>query len=152
LSTFLAVFGCTAAVGLLGMITWLGREFNRDMRAATQTMKNQKSTIDVMWKADSMNREKLQAIESIVAERDETIDGMSAKIAEMLIEKKESDVRIACLLDSIKKERWELIEAKRLAREICAVISPSSLVEIPSQSTFQPKRPEDQSQKPTCDN
>jgi hypothetical protein len=155
LSTFLAVFGCTAAVSLLGLLFWVRREYGLETAARIRMIRitrDQQSMIDVMSDAHDVNREKIENLESSVAERDETIARMIANAGEMLIEKKESAVRIACLLESLKKERCELIEAKRLAMEICAVISPSSLVEIPSQSTFQPKRPEDQSQKPTCDN
>ena len=132
MTTFLAVLGCAGTVVLWGVLCWVCREYKREILAATQTMKNQKSAIDVMWKTDSMNREKIVSLESSVTERDETIDGLISKTDEMQIEKKESAVRIAGLRDLLKKQRWELIEAKRLAREIFAAISPSSSVETPS--------------------
>jgi uncharacterized coiled-coil protein SlyX len=134
-------------------------QYGREMRAATETMQNQKSTIGEMSEtikamsgSHNMTRWQIGNLESIVAERDKTIDGMIEKIAEMEIDKKTSDVRIACLLESLKKERYELINAKRLAREIFAVISPSSSIETPSEIATEPKQPDDQPQKPTCDN
>ena len=129
MTTFLAVLGCAGTVVLWGVLCWVCREYKREILAATQTMKNQKSAIDVMWKTDSMNREKIVSLESSVTERDETIDGLISKTDEMQIEKKESAVRIAGLRDSLKKERCELINAKRLAREIFAAISPESCSE-----------------------
>jgi septal ring factor EnvC (AmiA/AmiB activator) len=159
LSTVLAVIACLVAVVLCGVIVWLRREYESEMRAATKTMLDQKSTIETMSAtiktmsgSHNMTRYQIEGLESSVAERDETIDGMIAKTEEMLTEKKQSAVRIACLRELIKKERYELIQAKRLAREIFAAISPSSLVEAPPELATEPKQPDEQSQKPTCDN
>ena len=133
MSTFLAVIGCVGTVVLWGLLCWVCREYKREILAATQTIKNQKSTIDAMDQARVIFYEKLLATESSVAERDQTIDGMIAKIKEMQIEKNESAVRIACQRDSLKKQRCELIEAKRLARQMFTAISQSSLVEAPAE-------------------
>jgi chromosome segregation ATPase len=50
------------------------------MLAATQTMKNQKSTIDAMIEYRGIDREKLLAIKASVAERDETIVKLEAEV------------------------------------------------------------------------
>ena len=138
MSTFLAVIGCVGTVVLWGLLCWVCREYKREILAATQTIKNQKSTIDAMDQARVIFYEKLLATESSVAERDQTIDGMIKKTVEMLKEKNESAVRIACLRDSLKKERCELTEAKRLARAIFTAISPLNSVETPSDLATEP--------------
>jgi hypothetical protein len=144
LSTALAVIACLVAAVLYGVIVWLRREYDSEMRAATKTMLDQTSTIEKMFAtiktmSESLNitRCQIENLESSVAERDETIGRMIAKTDEMLTEKQESAVRIAGLLDSLEKDRYELIKAKRLAREILAGIKP--------------KQPENQPQKPSCD-
>ena len=147
-----AVIGCAGTVGLWGLVCWMRDRYGREILAATKTMKNQKSTIDAMSESHRIDREQILALKHSNAERDETINGMIAKTVQMLIENRESVVHIARLRDSVKKQRCELIEAKRLAREIFAVINPSSLDETPPELATEPKQPDDQPQKPTCDN
>ena len=162
MSTFLAVFGCTGTVGLWGLICWMRNAYRREMLAATQTMKNQESTIDVMWKADSMNREKLQAIESIVAERDKTIQGLQSERQESAqrILQLENLYRVQCKQTGAME--WE-INAGRDVRAAALGLSQtlsefvqgmdgSRAKNLFAPVTFQPKRPEEQPQKPTCDN
>jgi len=80
LSTVLAVIGCAGTLGLLVVLCWVCREYKREILAATQTMKDQKWDIDVMWKADSMNREKIDSLEHRVIERDQKIVKLEAEV------------------------------------------------------------------------
>ena len=80
MSTFLAVIGCVGTVVLWGVLCWVCREYKREILAATQTMKNQTSRLDVMWKADTMNREKIDSLEHRVIERDEKIVKLEAEV------------------------------------------------------------------------
>jgi len=80
LSTFMAVIGCVGTVVLWGVLCWVCREYKREILAATQTMKDQKWDIDVMWKADSMNREKIDSLEHRVIERDQKIVKLEAEV------------------------------------------------------------------------
>lgn len=80
MSTFMAVIGCVGTVVLWGVLCWVCREYKREILAATQTMKDQKWDIDVMWKADSMNREKIDSLEHRVIERDQKIVKLEAEV------------------------------------------------------------------------
>jgi len=62
------------------VLCWVCREYKREILAATQTMKDQKWDIDVMWKADSMNREKIDSLEHRVIERDQKIVKLEAEV------------------------------------------------------------------------
>ena len=134
MSTVLAVIACLVAVVLWGLICVMRIAYRREMLAATQTMKNQKSTIDVMWTAGSMNREKLEAIESSVAERDETIDGLIAKIEGL-----EKSYQATCR--ELDARNCELLAMRNKAKEIFA-----------TSFAFNSASDSDQPQKPLCDN
>ena len=155
MSTVLGLLGFAGTVVLTWLLCWVYRECAREMRAATETMQNQKSTIGAMHatikamsESQNITRCQIESLESSAAEREQTIDGMIAKIEEMQIEKNESAVRIACQRDSLKKQRCELIEAKRLARQMFTAISQSSLVEAPAELATEQNQP----QNPLCDN
>jgi len=85
--------------------------YGRELLAATETIKNQKSTIDVMDKSHRMDREKIQAMESSVTERDETIDGLIVRI-EGLDKSYRANVRE---LDSRNRE---LAQIRNMAKNI----------------------------------
>jgi len=134
LSTVLAVIGCAGTVALWGLLCWIRDRYGRRFLAANETIEDQKSTINVMDKSHRMDREKFQAIEASVAERDETIDGLIAKI-EVL--KKSYQARC----QDIDARNCELLAMRSKAKEIFA----TSFASDPASHSGQP-------QKPLCDN
>ena len=108
--------------------------YRREMLAATQTMKNQKSTIDMMEKCYRIDREKLQESQAGVAERDETIDGLIAKIEGL-----EKAYQARCR--ELDARNCELLAMRNKAKEIIATSFESD-----------PASHSDQPQKPLCDN
>jgi len=134
LSTVLAVIGCAGTVALWGLICWMRDVYRREMLTATETIGNQKSTIDVMGEARGMDREKIQEMEAGVAERDETIDGLIAKI-EVL----DKSYRVKCR--ELDAKNCELLAMRNKAKEILA----TSFASDPASHSGQP-------QKPLCDN
>ena len=154
--TVLGVLGVAGTVVLMLLLCWGYRECAREMHAATKTTRDQKSIIEIMSKSHNITRCQIENLESSVTERDETIKGLIVQIEGMRSEKTDSAVRIKSLLESLQKERSKLINAKQLAREIfMAEDDPQTKVLVQSKtldSRFDPKPPEDQPQKPTCDN
>ena len=133
MSTVLAVLGCAGTVALCGLLYWICDRYGRRFLAANETIKNQKLTIDVMDKSHRMNREKIQAIESSVAERDETIDGLIAKIEGL-----DKSYRVKCR--ELDARNCELLAMRNKATEILATSFSSN-----SESDA------DQPKKTTCD-
>jgi hypothetical protein len=108
--------------------------YAREILAATETMKNQKSTIDAMSETHRIDREKLQKSEASVSERDGIIGGLIT--------------RIECLQKLYQSMRWELdarnrelLEMRNKVKEIIATSFESN-----------PASHSDQPQKPMCDN
>jgi hypothetical protein len=97
-------------------------------------MKNQKSTIDMMEKCYRIDREKLQESQAGVAERDETIDGLIAKIEGL-----EKAYQARCR--ELDARNCELLAMRNKAKEIIATSFESD-----------PASHSDQPQKPLCDN
>jgi len=150
LSTVLGLIGFAGTVVLTWLLCWVYRECASEMRAATKTMRDQKSTIEVMSESQNITRYQIENLESIVAEREETIIMQIAQIEGMRSAQTDSAVRIEFLMESLKKERSKLIKAKQLAREIFLVNNLFQSTAL--DSSFDPKPPENQSQKTLCDN
>jgi hypothetical protein len=108
--------------------------YGREILAATETMKNQKSTIDAMGASREMDRNIILAIKASVDERDKTIDGLIAQI-EGAKESYESKCR------ELDARNRALLAMRNKAKEILA----TSLVSDPANDSYQP-------QKPLCDN
>jgi hypothetical protein len=130
LSTFLAVLGCAGTVGLWGVLCWMRDRYGREILAATETIQNQKSTIDAMGQARGMDRNIALAIN----ERDETINGLIARIEGL-----EKSYQSRCR--ELDARNCELLAMRNKAREI---VSTSFASNSASDS--------DQPQKPLCDN
>jgi hypothetical protein len=108
--------------------------YGREMLAATETMKNQKSTIDMMEKCYRIDREKLQATEASVDERDKMIGGLVTRI-----ECLEKSYQARC--QELDARNLDLIEMRNKAREI-----------VSAAFAHDPTTDSDQPQKPLCDN
>jgi len=134
LATVFAVIGCAGTVGLWGLICWMRDRYGREILAAIETMKNQKSTIDAMGQGREMDRNIILAIKASVTERDETIDGLIAKI-EGLEKSYHAKGR------ELDARNRELFAMRNKAKEILAI----SFV-------FDPASHADQPEKPLCDN
>jgi len=80
LTTVFAVIGWAVAVALWGLLCWIRDRYGRELIAATETIEDQKWTINAMETSREMHQEEFKAIEFSVAERDETIDGLIARI------------------------------------------------------------------------
>jgi hypothetical protein len=162
LSTFLAEFGCTATVGLLGLLFWVRREYGLETAAMIRIIKEQNSYTDALCDAQNVNRERIAALEDGVAERDKTIQGLQS-------EREESAKRILQLEELYRvkcKEtgamNWEInagrdvrsaaLELSQLLSEFVQGMDGSRPKNLFAPVTLQPKRPEEQPQKPTCDN
>jgi len=134
LPTVLAVIGCAGTVALWGLLCWMRDRYGREILKATETIKNQKSTIDVMSESRGMDRETIQAMEASVDERDETIDGLIAKIEGL-----QESYRVKC--EELAALNWDLIQMRNKAKEI-----------VSTAIAHDPTTDSDQPQKPLCDN
>jgi chromosome segregation ATPase len=121
LSTVLAIIGCASTVVLLGVIVWLRDEYLHEMRAATQTMKNQKSIIEVMSNSHNVNFEKIGAFEATVSDRDKTLSSLLSETQNLrgLIEgHKEKIQRLEYLVDL---EEQTVVERDKTIDELNAM-------------------------------
>jgi len=79
-------------------------------------MKDQKWTIDVMWKANSMNREKIEALQASVFERDQKIVSLEASVAER-------DETIGGLIARIEEHEQTIDDFRRSVRQALGIRS-----------------------------
>jgi hypothetical protein len=108
--------------------------YGREILAATETIQNQKSTIDAMIESHRMDQEKIQAIKASVAERDGMIGGLISRI-----ECLEKSYQARCR--ELDARNRELLAMRNKAKEILA----TSFASDPASDSDQP-------QKPLCDN
>jgi len=134
LSTFLAVLGCAGTGVLWGLLCWMRDRYGREILKATETIKNQDLAIDAMSEARGMDREKIQAMEASVAERDETIDRLVVQL-----ERLEESYRVKC--EEMAALNLDLIQMRNKAKEIVS----KAFAHDPTTDSGQP-------QKPLCNN
>jgi len=75
LTTVFAVIGCTVAVVLLGFVCWLRRQYAREIQSRDETIESKRYHLQRL-------QEVYACEQKAVAERDETIDGLIARIEE----------------------------------------------------------------------
>ena len=134
MSTVLAVIGCAGTVALWNLLCWIRDRYGRRLLAANEVIEDQKSTIDVMGASREMDRKIIMEMEASVAERDETIDGLIAKIEGL-----DKSYRVKCQeLDA--KNREPLAMRNKVKEIVSTAFSSNSGSDV------------DQPQKPLCDN
>ena len=127
LSTVLAVIGCAGTVALWVLLCWMRDRYGREILAAIETKEFQEEQIQRL-------RYLYELEQKSVAERDETIDGLIAKIEGL-----EKSYHAKCR--ELDARCRELFAMRNKAKEILATSFASNSA---SDS--------DQPQKPLCDN
>jgi hypothetical protein len=102
-STVLVVIGFIGAAGTIGL-SWL-------VYCLVNKYDEQKVTIGGMQDANKRDRTKIEILESSVAERDETIDGLIAKIEGL-----DKSYRVKC--GELDARNCELLAMRNKAKEI----------------------------------
>jgi hypothetical protein len=127
LSTVLAVIGCAGTGALWGLLRWMRREYQRDIQSRDETKEFQEEQIQRL-------RYLYELEQKSVSERDETIDGLIAKIEGL-----DKSYQVRCR--ELDARNCELLAMRNKAKEIFATSFASNSA---SDS--------DQPQKLTCDN